>query len=42
MQQIGILNLRVNDMLTQLNSVIKIMTDENADLKAKQKEASKS
>ena len=33
MQQIGILNFRINDMLTQLNAVIKIVTDENAALK---------
>jgi len=42
-QQIGILNLRINDMMTQLNAVMKTMIDENAilkkenaDLKAKQ------
>jgi len=42
-QQIGMLNLRINDMMTQLNTVMKIMMDENAalkkenaDLKAKQ------
>ena len=32
-QQIGILNFRINDMLTQLNIVIKTMSAENADLK---------
>lgn len=32
-QQLGILNLRINDMMTQLNTVIKIMMDENAVLK---------
>jgi len=45
MQQIGMLNLRINDMMTQLNSVMKTMMDENsalrkenADLKAKQED----
>lgn len=33
MQQLGILNLRINDMMAQLNAVIKIMMDENAALK---------
>jgi len=33
MQQIGILNLRINDMMTQLNTVIKVLMDENAALK---------
>ncbi len=49
MQQIGILNLRINDMMTQLNAVIKTLMDENAalkhenvDLKAKQEKTSKS
>lgn len=43
MQHIGMLNLRINDMMTQLNTVMKAMMDENAalkkendDLKAKQ------
>jgi regulator of replication initiation timing len=42
-QQIGMLNLRINDMMTQLNNVMKTMIDENtalkkenSDLKAKQ------
>jgi hypothetical protein len=42
MQQIGMLNLRINDMMTQLNTVMKALLDENnglrqenADLKAK-------
>ena len=42
-QQIGMLNLRINDMMTQLNSVMKALMDENnvlrqenTDLKAKQ------
>jgi len=42
MQQIGMLNLRINDMMAQLNIVMRMMTDENAalnkenaDLKAK-------
>lgn len=49
MQQIGMLSLRVNDMLTQLNTVMKALMDENAalkkenaDLKAKQEKTSKS
>ncbi len=49
MQQIGMLNLRINDMMTQLNAVMKTMMDENsalrkenADLKAKQEKTSKS
>jgi hypothetical protein len=33
MQQIGMLNLRINDMMTQLNVVMKAMMDENAALK---------
>lgn len=43
MQQVGLLNLRINDMITQLNTVMKMMMDdntalkkENSDLKAKQ------
>jgi regulator of replication initiation timing len=32
-QQIGLLNLRINDMMTQLNTVMKAMMDENAALK---------
>ena len=42
MQQIGMLNLRINDMMTQLNIVMKTLVDEsnalkqeNAELKAK-------
>ena len=49
MQQIGMLNLRINDMMTQLNAVMKALMDENgalrkdnADLKAKQEKTSKS
>jgi regulator of replication initiation timing len=49
MQQIGLLNLRINDMMTQLNAVMKTMMDENgalrlenADLKARQEKAIKS
>jgi regulator of replication initiation timing len=48
-QQIGMLNLRINDMMTQLNSVMKTIMEENAalrkenaDLKAKQEQTSKS
>ncbi len=33
MQQIGILNLRINDMMTQLNAVLKTIMDENVALK---------
>ncbi len=33
MQQIGMLNLRITDMMTQLNTVLKMMVDENAALK---------
>jgi regulator of replication initiation timing len=33
MQQIGMLNLRINDMMTQLNTVMKMMMEENAALK---------
>ena len=33
MQQIGILNLRINDMLIQLNTVMKAVMEENASLK---------
>ena len=32
-QQISMLNLRINDMITQLNTVMKIMMEENAALK---------
>lgn len=48
MQQIGMLNLRINDMMTQLNAVMKMLVDENnalkkesADLKAKTEKTSK-
>lgn len=33
MQQVGLLNLRINDMMTQLNTVVKALLDENASLK---------
>ena len=33
MQQIVVLNLRINDMMTQLNAVMKAMLEENAALK---------
>jgi hypothetical protein len=43
MQQIGMLNLRINDMMTQLSAVMKALMDEtavlkkeNAELKAQQ------
>ncbi|MGE5555926.1 MAG: hypothetical protein ACM3UY_06675 [Methanocella sp.] len=49
MQQIGMLNLRINDMMTQLNAVMKAMMEENSalkkenvELKAKQEKTSKS
>jgi hypothetical protein len=49
MQQIGMLNLRINDMMAQLNLVMKAMMDEttalkkeNTGLKAKQEKISKS
>ncbi len=48
MQQIGMLNLRINDMMTQLNAVMKALMEENftlrkdnADLKAKQEKTNK-
>jgi hypothetical protein len=49
MQQIGMLSLRINDMMSQLNAVMKALMDENgalkkenADLKAKQEKTTKS
>ncbi len=33
MQQIGMLNLRINDMMTQLNIVMKTLLEENSSLK---------
>lgn len=49
MQQASVLNLRINDMMSQLNTVMKTMMDENAalkkenaDLKTKQEKVSKS
>lgn len=33
MQQIGMLNLRLGDMMTQLNTVMKMVLEENATLK---------
>ena len=49
MLQISMLNLRINDMMTQLNTVMKTMMDENAALrkesaefKSKQEKVSKS
>ena len=48
MQQIGMLNLRINDFMRELNSTIKALLEENdalkkknAELKAKPKEAQK-
>ncbi len=32
-QQIGMLNLRISDMMTQLNVVMKALMDENCSLK---------
>lgn len=49
MQQIGMLNLRINDMMIQLNTVMKTFMEENAslkkenaELKAKSEKSSKS
>ena len=33
MQHIGMLNLRVSDMMTELNTLMKMMMEENASLK---------
>lgn len=33
MQHIGVLNLRINDMMSQLNTVMKELLDENAAVK---------
>lgn len=48
MQHIGLLNVRVNDMMSELNTVMKMMMEENAslrkenaDLKAKQQKTTK-
>jgi|WetSurMetagenome_2_1015567.scaffolds.fasta_scaffold207113_2 hypothetical protein len=48
MQQVGLLNLRISDMISQLNAVLKELLDENtalkkenAELKAKQEKSSK-
>jgi hypothetical protein len=38
LQQIGMLNLRINDMMTQLNAVMKALMDENASLKKENSE----
>jgi regulator of replication initiation timing len=38
MQQIGMLNLRINDMMTQLNAVMKAMMEENQALKKENSE----
>ncbi len=32
-QHIGVLNLRINDMMSQLNTVMKALMEENASLK---------
>jgi hypothetical protein len=49
LQQIGVLNLRINDMMTQLNTVLKALVEENAvlhkensELKAGSEKTSKS
>ncbi|MDR0372563.1 MAG: hypothetical protein LBI79_03240 [Nitrososphaerota archaeon] len=34
MQQIGLLNLRLNDMMNQLNMTVKVLLDENQKLAA--------
>lgn len=48
-QQIGMLNLRINDMMAQLNVVMKVIIEENSalkrensELKSKQEKTSKS
>jgi len=33
MQHIGLLNLRLNDMMTELNTVMKMLMEENASLR---------
>ncbi len=33
MQHIGLLNVRINDMMSQLNTVMKALMEENASLK---------
>jgi regulator of replication initiation timing len=33
MQHIGMLNLRINDMMSELNGVMKLLMEENASLK---------
>jgi hypothetical protein len=38
MQQIGVLNLRINDMMMQLNAVMKTLIDENIALKKENSE----
>jgi hypothetical protein len=49
LQQIGLLNLRISDMMSQLNAVMKALMDENGslrkenvDLKSKQEKTNKS
>jgi regulator of replication initiation timing len=37
-QQIGMLNLRINDMMVQLNAVLKAMMEENTTLKTENTE----
>jgi regulator of replication initiation timing len=37
-QQIGLLNLRISDMMIQLNTVVKTMIEENAALKKQNSE----
>jgi regulator of replication initiation timing len=38
MQEIGMLNLRINDMMVQLNAVLKAMMEENTTLKTENTE----
>lgn len=38
MQHIGVLNLRINDMMSQLNTVLKTLMDENTALKTENAE----
>jgi len=41
MQQIGMLNLRINDMMTQLNATLKVLMEENQALKQEKETTAK-
>jgi len=41
MQQIGVLNLRINDMMTQLNATLKVLMEENQALKQEKETTAK-